>query len=83
MGLMDKLKEQAAAAGAAAKDAVEKGQEMVDDAQAKRHADVILRDLGLQVLLERTGRGSDEVTAAIEAKLAELRAYEDEHGPLA
>lgn len=82
MGLVDKLKEQAAAAGAAAKDAVEKGQEMVDDAQAKRHADTALRELGLQVLLDRTGRGSDAVTAAIDAKVAELVAYEAEHGAL-
>jgi hypothetical protein len=82
MGLVDKLKEQAAVAGAAAKDAVEKGQERVDDAQAKRHADAVLRELGLQVLLERTGRGSVETAGVIDAKLADLAAYEAEHGPL-
>ena len=47
MGLLDKVKEQAAVAGAAAKDAAAKGQAKMEEAQAKRAADGQLRELGL------------------------------------
>ena len=45
MGLLDKVKD-AAQATVAAKDAAAKGQAKLDEAQAKRAADGLLRDLG-------------------------------------
>jgi len=50
MGFMDKVKEQAASAASAAKDAAAKGQAKVGEVQAKRGADGVLRQLGLRRL---------------------------------
>ena len=47
MGFLDKVKEQAASATAVAKDAAQKGQAKLDDMQAKKAADALLRDLGV------------------------------------
>ena len=82
MGFMDKVKEQAAVATTMAKDAAQKGQGMVDDAQAKRAADAKLRSLGLLTLLERTDRSETTSDAEAAALIEELVAYEAEHGPL-
>jgi hypothetical protein len=49
MGFMDKVKEQASVAAAAAKEAAQKGQAKVEEVQAKRAADGMLRKLGLAV----------------------------------
>src|SRR5258707_558703 len=46
MGLLDKVKAQATAATEMAKDAAAKGQAKMNEAQAKRAADGMLRDLG-------------------------------------
>jgi hypothetical protein len=82
MGFMDKVKEQAAAATAVAKDTAQKGQAKVDEVQAKRNADEVLRQLGLAVYLERTGRGTDSSESAIGQRIEALKAYEEEHGEL-
>jgi len=52
MGFMDKVKEQAASAASAAKDAAAKGQAKVGEMQAKRGADGVLRQLGLAAYLQ-------------------------------
>lgn len=82
MGLMDKVKEQAANAAKAAKDAAAKGQAKVDEMQAKRAADATLRQLGLAVYLEKAGRAPDTNDADIAAFVDTIKAYEDEHGEL-
>ncbi len=82
MGLLDKVKEQAAVASAAAKDAAAKGQAKMEEAQAKRTADGQLRELGLAVYAERTGRGSASTSGDIDRLTDGLRKYEAEHGSL-
>ncbi len=55
MGLLDKVKATAATATEAAKDAAAKGQAKLDDAQAKKAADGLLRDLGCRFLCNEDG----------------------------
>lgn len=82
MGFMDKMKEQAAVVTAVAKDTAQKGQAKVGEVQAKRAADEVLRQIGLAVYLERTGRGSETTEASVKAKISTLEEYEVEFGPL-
>lgn len=82
MGLMDKVKEQASAAAAAAKEAAAKGQAKVDEMQAKRAADGVLRQLGLAVYLQKTDRATATADGDIAGYLETLKAYEAEHGSL-
>jgi hypothetical protein len=84
VGLLDRMKEQAATATATAKarDAAQKGQAKLDALQAARAADALLRDLGAAIYAERTGRAGAGTEATIQRTLDALRAHEREHGPL-
>lgn len=86
MGLLDKVKTQAASATASAtamaKDAAHKGQAKLDALQAKRAADALLRDLGALVYGERSGRPAPTADADKERLIESLRAHEAEHGPI-
>lgn len=83
MGLMDKVKEQAAAAAKSAKEAAAKGQAKVDEMQARRAADGTLRQLGLAVYLQKAGRATDSTETDIAGYIETLKTYESEHGELA
>lgn len=79
MGFMDKLMAQAETAVQKAQQGVAQGQAKVDELQAKRAADKLLRDLGAAVYAQqRAGGPADAVTAA----LAALDAHVGEHGPI-
>lgn len=82
MGLLDRVKEQAATATAAARDAAQKGQAKLDAVQAKRAADAILRDLGAAVYAQQSGRATASTPADIERLCGALRDHEAAHGPL-
>ncbi|MGH9029580.1 MAG: hypothetical protein ACRDV4_08205 [Acidimicrobiales bacterium] len=82
MGLLDKVRTQAASATAIAKDAAQKGQAKLDAIQAKRVADVMLRNLGAVVYSQRTGRAAGSTDADVERIVASLKAHEAEHGPV-
>ena len=82
MGFLDKVKEQAAVASAVAKDAAVKGQAKLEDVQAKRAADVILRDLGVAVYAQQTDRASATTPADIDRLVGALKRHESEHGAL-
>ncbi len=86
MGLLDKVKTQAATATASAtamaKEAAQKGQAKLDALQAKRAADALLRDLGAVVYGERSGRPAATAAADRERLIESLRAHEAEHGPI-
>jgi hypothetical protein len=82
MGFLDKVKEQAAVATAAAKDAAQKGQAKIDDLQAKRAADALLRDLGAAVYAQRTGRAGAGADGEVTRLVGELEQHEAAHGPL-
>ncbi len=82
MGLLEKVKAQAAAATVMAKDAAQKGQAKLDEVQAKKAADGMLRDLGAAVYATKTGRATPVTDADIDRLVTALQAHESEHGPL-
>jgi hypothetical protein len=82
MGLLDKVKAQATAASALAKDAAQKGQAKLDEVQSKKAADGILRDLGAAFYATKTGRATPTTGADIDRLVAATEAYESEHGSL-
>lgn len=68
MGLMDKVKEQAAQALNKAQQGVSQGKAKIDEVQAKHQWDALLRNLGAAVYAEkREGGSGDAVTAALAA----------------
>ena len=85
MGFLDKAKEQAQSLAVKAqegvKTGVKAGQEKLEQVQAARKADALLRDLGAAVFLEKSGRGTG-TAADVDRLVAELAAHEAEHGPV-
>ena len=75
MGLMDKVKAQAAAVAQQAN----AGMARLDAMPAQRHADSLLRSLGLAVLAERTGRGTGETESQISQLVTELTQHESQN----
>jgi hypothetical protein len=82
MGLLDKVKAQATAATELAKDAAAKGQAKLDEAQAKKAGEGMLRDLGAAFYATKTGRATPTTDAEIDRLVAALQQHESEHGPL-
>ncbi len=82
MGFLDKVKEGAAQASAAAKDAAQKGQAKLDSMQAKRQADGLLRDLGAAAYAEKTGRAGASNSGDIDRILAALEQHEHDNGQI-
>jgi hypothetical protein len=82
MGLLDKVKAQATAATVIAKDAAQKGQAKLDEVQAKRAADGLLRDLGAAFYATKTGRTTPSTDSEIDRLVTALQSYESEHGAL-
>ena len=83
MALIDRVKAQAAQLAQKAQDAGKAGQIKLEDAQARRHVDGLLRDLGSTVFAMRTGRGDADATAKVETLISELKDYEAQHGVIA
>jgi hypothetical protein len=79
---MDRVKAQAEAGVAKATEAAKTGQTKLDAVQAKHRADGLLRDLGAAVWADHAGRGSAQTTADAERLVGELKAYEEQYGPL-
>jgi hypothetical protein len=82
MGLLDKVKAQATAATEMAKDAAAKGQAKLDEAQAKKAAEGMLRDLGAAFYATKAGRATPTTDSDIQRLVTALQHYESEHGPL-
>jgi hypothetical protein len=80
MGLMDRVKAQATVLAQKTQDTAKDSKARLDQAQARRRADAMLRDLGLAVYAERTGRSTAETDSKIDKLVADLAAYETEHG---
>ena len=80
MGLMDKVKAQAAGVAQKAQDAGRAGQAKLDHAHGKRRADALMRDLGAAVYAERTGRAGPDTAAEIDRLVGALTAHEAEYG---
>ena len=82
MGLLDKVKAQATAATEMAKDAAAKGQAKMNDVQAKKTADGMLRDLGAAFYATQTGRSTPATDGEIAQLVTSLQAHESEHGQI-
>jgi hypothetical protein len=82
MGLLDRVKAQATAATAVAKDAAQKGQAKLDEVQAKKGADGMLRDLGAAFYATKTGRATPSTDSEIDRLVAALQTHESGHGSL-
>lgn len=80
MGLMDKVKAQATQIAQQAQDAAQEGRARIDQAQASRRGDALLRQLGSLVFAERTGRGGSDAAARIEKLITEISDYERQNG---
>ena len=80
MGLMDRVREQAAQLAQKTQEAAQEGRVMLDQAQARRRADAMFRDLGAAVYAERTGRGGSDGAAKIDRLVKALSRQEAEQG---
>jgi len=80
MPLFDKVKAQAGQVAQKAQEAGKAGQAKLDQAQAKRKADALLRDLGAAVYAERSGQGGPQSAAEIDRLVEEISNHEAEHG---
>lgn len=80
MSLMDKVKAQATQIAQQAQGAAQEGRAKIDQVQASRRGDALLRQLGSLVLAERTGRGSPDGAARIEKLITEISSYERQNG---
>jgi hypothetical protein len=77
MGLMDKVKAQAEQAVAMAQQGVAQGQSKLEEIQAKKREDALLRDLGAAYYAQQRTGGSAE---AVASALVAVDAHAEEHG---
>jgi hypothetical protein len=78
VGLLDNLKQGANNLAQSVNETVAKGQQSMDQAGARKHADALLRDLGALVYARDTGRGGPSTDADIDRLTADLRATEEQ-----
>ena len=79
MGLMDKVKAQADQAMTKAQQGLAQGQNKIEEMQAKRAADGLLRQLGVASYALHKGSGTQ---AEVDAAVAALDKHAAEHGPI-
>lgn len=77
MGLMDKVKKASEQALSKAQEGVKEGKAKLDEVQAKRRWDALLRNLGAAVYAERRQGGP---TSAVDTALAALDDHARAHG---
>ena len=80
MPLINRVKEQAAQLAQRTQEAAQEGRARLDQAQARRRADAMFRDLGAAVYAERTGRGDPDSADKIERLVKALSRQEAEQG---
>jgi len=80
MGLMDKVKAQANQLSQKTQDAAREGKARLDQAQANRRTDALLRNLGALVYAERTNRGTPGTQDQITKLISDIQAHEAENG---
>ena len=80
MGLMDKVKAQANQLAQKTQEAAQEGKARIDQAQANRRGDALLRQLGATVYADRTGRGTADTQAKIEQLISDISAHEQSFG---
>jgi hypothetical protein len=77
---MDRVKAQATQLAQQAQEAAQEGRARLDQAQAGRRGDMLLRQLGALVFAERTGRGTADSQARIDQLISDISAYESQNG---
>lgn len=80
MGLMDRVKAQASQLAQQAMDATQEGKAKLDQVQAQRRGEAMLRQLGAAVFAERTGRGTPDSQAKIDQLVSAISAHEQANG---
>jgi hypothetical protein len=80
VGLMDKVKAQATQLAQKTQEAAQEGKARLDQAQASRRGDALLRQLGALVFADRTGRGTPDSQAKIDQLISTISTYEQENG---
>jgi hypothetical protein len=80
MGLMDRVKAQASQLAQQAMDATQEGKAKLDQVQAQRRGEAMLRQLGAAVFAERTGRGAPDSQAKIDQLVSAISAHEQANG---
>ena len=80
MSLMDKVKAQATQIAQKTQETARESKIKYDQAQAKRHADVMLRNLGAVVYAQHTGRGAGDTQAQIDKLVGDIKTHEAENG---
>lgn len=80
MGLMDKVKAQATQLAQKTQEAAAEGKARLDQAQANRRGDALLRNLGAAVYADRTGRGGPDSQGKIDKLFRDISAHEKENG---
>ena len=80
MGLMERVREQAAQLAAKTQEAAQEGKVKLDQAQAKRRADAMFRELGAAIYAERTGRAGPDNADKIDRLIQALSRQEAEQG---
>jgi len=79
MSLMDKVRAQATQIAQKTQETARDSKVRFDQAQAKRRADAMLRNLGAVVYADRTGRGTGDSAAEIDRLVTEISSHEAEH----
>ncbi|NNN02557.1 MAG: hypothetical protein HKL87_00930 [Acidimicrobiaceae bacterium] len=82
MALVDKVKNQAAQLAQKAQDAGKAGQAKIEEMQARRHADGLLRDLGAIFYSQLKFGGEPVTTPEVTRLTSDLREYEAEYGAI-
>jgi hypothetical protein len=80
MGLMDKVRAQGTQLAQKAQETAHEGKVKLDQANAKRRADAMFRDLGATVYAERTGRGTPDSQGKIDRLVEALSRQEASQG---
>ena len=80
MGIMDKVRAQGTQLAQMAQETAREGKVKLDQAQAKRRADAIFRDLGAAVYAERTGRAGPDNKEKIDRLVEALSRQEADQG---
>ena len=80
MGLMDKVRAQGTQIAQMAQETAREGKVKLDQANAKRRADAMFRDLGATVYAERTGRGTPDSKDKIDRLVEALSRQEASQG---
>jgi len=80
MGLMDKVKAQATVLAQKTQETARDSMAKLDQSQAKRQSDTMLRDLGALIYAERTGRGTPGTQDQVDQLIAQISAQEAENG---